>query len=236
VPIRRFAPLALAAITTVLASTVVVASAAGLGGISTASLWATSRPVTIDVPDPPDPVIPVCDSFGTPNGPLDGRPAGCGGGAWATSGRPWNVSGGQVQVNGGSGSLALVPAGSAQISVSVTVFDAHRANRVGGVVLSAGAGDHLAAVLMGTGTVELRLGSGAILATAPVALGPSTTLRATRIDDQVWVQVNGTLVLSGTFPQVDSLTGTSAGMFHGGGPRVGFADFAVSNPTPPPAP
>ncbi len=232
-PIRRFAPLALAAITTVLVSTVVVASAAGLGGVSTASLWATSRPVTIDVPDPPDPVTPTCDSFGAPNGALDGRTPSCGGGVWTTSGRPWNVNGRQVQVNGGSGSLALVPAGSAQVSVSVTVYETDQSNRIGGVVLSAGGGDHLAAVLRGTGTVELRLGSGPVLASASVAIGPSTVLRATRVGDEVWVEVNGTVVITDTYP-ITALTGTSAGLFHGGGPRVGFTGFAVTSPTPPP--
>jgi hypothetical protein len=233
VPIRRFAPFALLAITAVLTSTVVVASAASLGGVSTSSLWATSRPVTIDVPDPPDPVIPVCDTFGTPNGPLDGRVPSCGGSPWATSGRPWNVSGGRVQVNGGSGSLALVHAGSPSVSVSVTVLETNQNNRVGGVVLSASPGSHLAAVLRGPGTVELRLADGTVLASAPVTLGPAASLRATRQGDQVWVEVNGTTVLSGTFPTISSLTGTGAGLVHGGGPRVGFTDFAVGAPTPP---
>jgi hypothetical protein len=233
VPIRRFAPFVLVAITAVLTSTVVVASAASLGGVSTASLWATSRPVTIDVPDPPDPVIPVCDTFGTPNGPLDGRVPSCGGTPWATSGRPWNVSAGRVQVNGGSGSLALVPAGSPSVSVSVTVLEANQNNRVGGVVLSASAGNRLEAVLRGRTTVELRLADGTVLASASIGIGASTDLRATRQGDQVWVQVNGTTVLSGTFPTISSLTGTSAGLVHGGGPRVGFTGFAVGAPTPP---
>lgn len=230
-PSRRSSTLAVAAVVIVLVGTLTTAAAAGLGGIDTASLWAWSDEVTVDVPepeDPPDPVALRCDTFEGPGGPLDGRIPSCGGSAWSTVGRPWTVAAGRVDVNGGSGSSATLDAGVRNVTVEVTVFDVDQPNRTGGVILaSSGGTDHVAAVLRGRSSVELRLGNGAVLASTTAERTTRTTLRVTLVDNDVQVAIDGTVVLSGTFA-LDTLTGTRVGLVHDGGPPVGFSDFSVA--------
>lgn len=198
------------------------AHAASLGGINSGSLAAWTYPADIEV----GPV--ACSSFDLPGG-LAGQPVGCGGGTWSTSGGTWNVSNGRVKSTA-QAAIASVAGPSPYMSASADLIDANQKNRVGGVVVSfdAATGSHLAAVIVGPGRVELRQ-VGAVttlLGSAPITIGPTARLRITRTTTTVTVTVNGATVITVSIAS-GVLTGTGAGLYHGGGPPVSFDNFLV---------
>jgi hypothetical protein len=234
----------------VVAGALVAGSAASLGGIDSDQLWAWSSAADVDPPPPPTsttttttttpttttvPPPVACDDFAG-SGELDGRTYSCGSGTWLTTANNWTVSNGRVKPTTAFAKTATVPAGTRNASVAVTVHDNDKGNRQGGVVVShddSTTGAYLAAVLVSANRVELRISNAPAFAVAAVTITPSTRLRLTRIDNFVWVEVNGVTVIADEF-DLSSLTGTRAGLFHGGGPPVEFSDFVVSAANPPP--
>ena len=215
------------AVVAFVAATATVAYAASLGGVDAGRLdaWVMAADIT------PGPI--ACTDFnGIPdNGPIHGTPVGCGGGVWTASGGNWHVVGGQVKANTAQASTATTTGPSPFISAAVTIIGADQNNRVGGVLTSydAGTNSYLAAVIVGPRRVELRVvtaGSSTVLASANATIGFNTRLRITRTNTTVTVTVGTTNVISVPFSPT-LLTGTGAGLYHGGGPSVSFDDFEM---------
>ncbi len=204
------------------------AHAASLGGIDAGSLDAWVYPADIDV----GPV--ACASFDLPGGSLDGQPVGCGGGAWTTSGGNWRIVNGEAKATTRE-SIATVPGPSPYMSASVDVIDADKNNREGGVLISHdGAGNYLAAVIVGPDMVELRSTLG-FSVSVPASIGPSTRFGITRTvesatTDAVTVTVDGAVVINESIQNSLLPSGSGAGLYHGGGPPVSFDNFQFDFP------
>jgi len=215
------------AVVAFVAATATVAYAASLGGVDAGRLDAWVLPADI-APGP----IACTDFNGIPdNGPIHGTPVGCGGGVWTASGGNWHVVGGQVKANTAQASTATTTGPSPYISAAVTVIGANQSNRVAGVLVSfhPGTSSYLAAVLVGPNRVELRVvtaGSSSVLASVTTAIPATARLRLTRTSTTATVTVGTTNVISVPFSPT-LLTGTGAGLYHGGGPSVLFDDFEM---------
>ena len=214
------------AVVAVVAATASVAHAASLGGVDAGNLEAWRLAVDIDTG------LLACSNFtGIPdNGPIHGYPSGCGGGNWTANGGNWHVVGGELKSNT-SASTVTVPGPSPYLSATVTVIGANQNNRVGGVLVSydAGTSSYLAAVIVGPNRVELRVvtaGSTSVLASVNVAIPASVRLRLTRTSTTATVVLGTTTIISVPFAPT-LLTGTGAGLYHGGGPSVQFDDFEL---------
>lgn len=217
-----------------------VAHAAGLGGVAASSLGVWVDGAVIAAP----PIL-ACDDMARPaptGGTLDGRPVqdplACGPHRWTIGRGSWSVADGRASASG-SNSTAFLGLGIVEVSVEATFrLGGNGPNRAAGVVLHhSNAANHryLAAVVTGSGHVEVRLGNGpnnvTVLASTPVpVLQGDVRLRATRSGDAVDVAVNGAHVLRYVLRNNDLSRlgpGSGSGWYDATG-AASFADLIVS--------
>lgn len=222
----------------VVSSLLLVADAASLGGLRSATLDALSEDAQQSLPQ-----IISCDNFAKASRKgtqVDGRPvqlpASCGSATWAVNTGTWRITGGQARADG-SHATATVPAGRNDVSVEAT-FKPGGATPTGGVTFAHTGGtnpSYLAAVVT-SGAVQLRLrsaGTVTTIATAPATTGTTLRLRATLTStNTVIISLNGVVVLTRTLTSGQNPGGTRAGLYDHAG-SVRFDDFLVTNAWPP---
>ncbi len=183
-----------------------------------------------------------CDTF-TTGGPtgnnLDERPQQCGNGLWNADSGEWTIVGnGRVRTRHDD-ATATIEVGSAFVTVQATVEHSNGANRAGGVSLSHNGSrrEHLAAVIVGPGTLQIRLVRNTnytVLASAAITPNVSQVVRFTRIGNNLTVRLNGTIVLTYTLTaaQASQATGTRAGLYQEEGTALRYSNFFVTAPVP----
>lgn len=240
-------------LTIALTSTLGVASAATLGLRSDTLLSIDSNqrpptlPPTTTTTIPPTttttaPTAITCDNF-TTGGPagnnLDGRPQQCGTGAWNSDSGEWTiVGGGRVRTRHDDATVSI-EVGSSNVTVQATVENSNGANRAGGVSLSHNGDrrEHLAAVIVGPGTLQIRLVRNTnftVLASAAITPNQTQVVRFTRIGNNLTVRLNGTIRLTYTLTaaQASQATGTRAGLYQEEGTALRYSNFFVTAPSP----
>jgi hypothetical protein len=225
-----------------------VASAATLGVLDSSSLLSLDRnaaPPTTTLPPTTTTTAPTaigCDNF-TTGGPtgnnLDERPQQCGTGRWNADSGEWTIVGGGRVRTRHDDATATIAVGSSNVTVQATVENSNGANRAGGVSLSHNGDrrEHLAAVIVGPGTLQIRLVRNTnftVLASAAITPNQSQVVRFTRIGNNLTVRLNGTIRLTYTLTatQAAQATGTRAGLYQEEGTALRYANFFVTAPSP----
>ena len=233
-------------------STLGVASAATLGlrPDTLLSIDSNQRPPTLPstttttIPPTTTTTAPTaigCDNFvaGGPTGNnLDGRPQQCGTGTWNADSGEWTIVGGKVRTKHDDATVTI-QVGSSNVTVQATVENSNGANRAGGVSLSHNGSqrEHLAAVIVGPGTLQIRLVRNTnytVLASAAITPNNTQVLRFTRIGNNLTVRLNGTIALTYTLSatQAAQATGTRAGLYQEEGTALRYSNFFVTAPSP----
>ena len=220
------------------------ASAATLGGLSSASL--TSDDVTASAPAP---TVLSCDDFAFVAGTgsaLAGRPVqkpgACGTGTWSTHLGTWTITSGRLSATT-TNATASVPTlavdgtvGTVEMSAEAVLENLNGSSREAGVAIdhSGSTRVYLSATVSNGSTVILRLVNGTSLTTlasvSGVAPGASTTIRLSRVGSVVSVAVNGAPIISHTLTssRVKALrNGTRAGLVWRSGSTVRFVRLLV---------
>lgn len=221
------------------------ASAATLGGVSSASLTASDLEGGAAAP-----VVLSCDDFSrsaTTGSALVSRPvqvpAACGPGTWGVHLGTWTISSGRLAASG-SNATATVPTlsatgvvGTVAMSAEAVIDGLNGGSREAGVAI-----DHtgtsriyLSATIVNGSSVVLRLVNGSTLTTlasAGVVPTASTTLRLSRSGNTVSVSVNGVTALTHVLSsaRVSTLAGgTRAGLVWRSGSTVRFVRLVVTS-------
>jgi hypothetical protein len=225
-----------------------VASAATLGVLDSSSLLSVdsnARPPATTLPPTTTTTAPTaigCDNF-TTGGPtgndLDERPQQCGTGRWNADSGEWTIIGGGRVRTRHDDATATIAVGSSNVTVQATVENSNGANRAGGVSLSHNGDrrEHLAAVIVGPGTLQIRLVRNTnftVLASAAITPNQSQVVRFTRIGNNLTVRLNGTIRLTYTLTatQAAQATGTRAGLYQEEGTALRYSNFFVTAPSP----
>lgn len=229
----------------VVVCSLVVAHAAGLGGLVVGSLGVWSERAVVAAH-----VVVACDDVSRPaptGAALAGRPvqapAACGAHTWEIGRGTWAITGGRSRAQG-SNSTAFLALGRVDVTAeTVLSLEGSGANRAAGVVVNhSGSANHryLTAVVTGTGNVELRLGNGpnnvSTLASAAgppgIASGAEVRIRVTRSSATVLVEVNDVTVLHHALANSERSrlgTGSGVGWYDATGAGA-FARLVVTEP------
>ena len=212
----------------------------GLVGAPASGLGLTSRTLTgfAESASAPAPIVITCDDFArsaSTGNALNNRPvqspANCGSSRWAVHSGNWQRNGSEVRTNGAH-STATLPAGGMSRMIEATISNAGGGSDVTGVSLAHNGSSlvptYLAAALVGSGTVQLRIVVGPLVTTvtsASASITSTTRLRLSLSGGTARVWVNGSQRITHNLSALQLTTiasGTRAGLYdHNNSGRYG---------------
>lgn len=217
---------------------VCVASAASLGGVSSASVFGFTQNGSTSAPS-----VIGCDSFtGTTGASMSGRTvtvaASCSSRVWTAHVGTWTIQSNTAASSATANAAITLNTATVDSTATVALSNLNTSARSGGLIISHnGTSTYLAAVMI-DGTpdrIELRLyssGTPTVLATYFPTFATTNTLQLARSNNTITVTLNG--VIGGSLAlsagqQTTLNGGARAGLF-GGNSSVRFDDFVVTAP------